>query len=236
MKRGRAIVLVVLLAVIAFAAFLALRPREPLYQGRSFRAWLADLDAKPNEQRERAKEALHQIGSNAVPALMNIMRTKDSTLKRIVAKWVNGQSVIPLHITTDVQWKLKAWPGCQIIGSALIPKLTEYLNNGESAKEAAELLYFVEMRAPESISVLGNALTNRDSRVRLAAVGALRSIQRDVWARKNVGALAIDAPDAGAAVPALLKALNDSNAEVRNAVIGALLQIDPKAAAKAGVK
>jgi len=175
MKRRSHLVLIVVLGVaITAAAFLALRPRELVYQGRSFRAWLADLDAKSNEQRERAKEALHQIGSNAVPALMNIMRTKDSTLKRIVAKWVNGQSVIPLHITTDVQWKLKAWPGCQIIGSALIPKLTEYLNNGESAKEAAELLYFVEMRAPESISVLGNALTNRDSRVRLAAVGALR--------------------------------------------------------------
>src|SRR5436190_15403296 len=92
-----------------------LRPQEPIYQGRTLKGWLAELEDKSSQRREEAKAALHEIGSNAVPTLLTIVRSKDSSLKRIIAEWVNRQPAMPIRVTTDVQWKARAWAATQII-------------------------------------------------------------------------------------------------------------------------
>jgi len=67
MKRSRAIALVVLLAVIAVAAFFALRPHELVYQGKSVSAWIADLGSNERQRIERAHKALVAFGEPAMP-------------------------------------------------------------------------------------------------------------------------------------------------------------------------
>jgi len=44
MKRSRAIAWVVLLGLIAVAAFFAGRPREPVYQGKGLSEWIEDFE------------------------------------------------------------------------------------------------------------------------------------------------------------------------------------------------
>ena len=85
MKRGRAIALVVLLAVIAtVVAFIALRPREPVYEGKRLSEWLRDLDDNTlaADSRNRAVDAVRQIGTNCVPTLVDMLQSSDSWLKR----------------------------------------------------------------------------------------------------------------------------------------------------------
>ena len=79
MKRGGAIVLAVLLAVIAsVAAFFALRSREPVYQGQSVSVWIADLGSNDRQRIERAHKTLVAIGEPAMPYLTKTIGTKES--------------------------------------------------------------------------------------------------------------------------------------------------------------
>jgi hypothetical protein len=66
MKRSPAIALIVLLAAIAVAAFFALRPGEPVYQGQSVSAWIADLGSNERQRIERAHKALVAWGEPAI--------------------------------------------------------------------------------------------------------------------------------------------------------------------------
>jgi predicted PurR-regulated permease PerM len=78
MKRNRAIVLVVLLAAIAVAAFSVLRPRELVYQGQSVSAWIADLGSNDRQRIERAHKTLVAMGEPAMPYLAKTIETKES--------------------------------------------------------------------------------------------------------------------------------------------------------------
>ena len=78
MKRSRAIAWVVLLAVIAVAAFFALRPRELVYQGQTVSAWIADLGSNERQRIERAHKALVAWGEPAMPYLVKTIETKES--------------------------------------------------------------------------------------------------------------------------------------------------------------
>src|SRR5437899_940581 len=98
MKRGRAIASVVLLAVVAFAAFFALRPREPVYQGKRLSEWLADLNCAGRGQiNQEAENAIRQIGTNALPFLVTDLCTLDSSCKLGLMRWYNKWSPIKLR-------------------------------------------------------------------------------------------------------------------------------------------
>jgi len=96
-----------------------------------------------------------------------------------------------------------------------------------------------------------HSLGDEDARVRAAAFSALgrigpdaaaglvEALQKDKSARIRAGAAAVlptisDQPPV--AVPALIGALTDTDAEVRAAAARALKKIDPQAAKKVGVK
>jgi hypothetical protein len=98
--------------VIVWGVILAMRPREPVYQGKRLSRWVKDLgevemvgdrsfftvDAPRNMrmagppaqgQHELAAEALRKIGTNAMPELMAMLDSKDSRLIRKIMRWAN---------------------------------------------------------------------------------------------------------------------------------------------------
>src|SRR5438309_9722959 len=121
MKRSRAIALAVLLAVsAAVAAFFALRPREPVYQGKQLSVWLRDLDDNTlaADSRNRAVDAVRQIGSNCVPSLIEMLRSSDSWPKRKLMELVGKQSRIRFHFTTAHECRSRAIRGIEGLGRA----------------------------------------------------------------------------------------------------------------------
>ena len=68
----------VVLAAGAVLLFGLSRPPEPSYKGKRLQLLLAGYNG-PNRNPE-AKEALHALGSNAVPTLISMLRARDSAL------------------------------------------------------------------------------------------------------------------------------------------------------------
>jgi len=83
-KRGR-LLTAVLLALTAWVLWQSVRPREPLYNGKTIRVWVEQFGY--NEAGDPAKWAealtnLVQIGTNALPCILELAATHDSGFKR----------------------------------------------------------------------------------------------------------------------------------------------------------
>ena len=222
MKRSRAIAWVVLLGLIAVAAFFALRPREPVYQGKRLSVWSRDLDENTlaSNSRNRAVDAVRQIGTNCVPTLVDMLQSSDSWLKRKLMELVGKQSRIRFHFTTAQERRSRAIRGIEVLGPAAIPMLIDLLNDKAAMPTAMICLSRV---GPEVVWPLTCTLTNEAPQVRSAAIvtlGLLRS-------------------NGQAAVPALVERLeSDTDNRVRASAANALGYIgkEPEVAVPALVK
>ncbi len=97
MRRRVQIALAVLLVtIIAVVAFQVLRPQEhePVYQGKPLSAWLRDYggwDTTPAEwvkAKRRAEDAVRQIGTNAVPTLLEMLgKTQLPRSSKLMELW-----------------------------------------------------------------------------------------------------------------------------------------------------
>src|SRR5213592_4436066 len=64
-----------------------LRPREPVWKGKRLSAWLKDYDGLgPRVTSADVDEVVRQIGTNALPRLVSMLRASDSRLKLFVIK------------------------------------------------------------------------------------------------------------------------------------------------------
>src|SRR6476469_7018105 len=55
-------------------------PADPVYQGHPLSVWLRGLGPQTSDiaGRPEAEEALHDIGTNAIPMLLSMLRAEDS--------------------------------------------------------------------------------------------------------------------------------------------------------------
>ena len=77
-NKRRKLIAIVLLALAALVAWvLVLADREPGWQGRALGAWLRDSDADKPEVRASATDAIRQIGTNALPLIIQRLQHPD---------------------------------------------------------------------------------------------------------------------------------------------------------------
>ena len=217
-----------------------LRPKEPalaepVYNGTKLTAWLSNYST-PN--RAPADQALRQIGSDALPTLLRMLRD-------------NGPSEKSLHLQA-------AW-GIRALGSnaqSAVPELIRIADQGVSTDSRAwtiEALGFIGEPARETLPQFLKWATNAEDRVRAEAVwalgwafgkkgfecervlpvltGALHDTNTLVRVRA-LGSLQSYGPAAKSVVPSLIELLNsDSRAMSRQTVIDTVKAIDPEAAA-----
>ncbi|MGA2656335.1 MAG: hypothetical protein ABSH34_02340 [Verrucomicrobiota bacterium] len=93
-KRVRIALAVWLVAIAGVVAWQALRPleREPVYQGKRLRTWLSEYlwasARRDGRTQDLAAGAVLQIGTNAVPILLNMLCKEDSALvSKLVDFW-----------------------------------------------------------------------------------------------------------------------------------------------------
>src|SRR4051812_7649989 len=116
------------LVVLGGIAFL-LRPTQPSYRGRPLSEWLKDLDSANNkEQRQEAKQAIHEMGAAAVPYLVRDLRCHDSAMKNLLRTLVSKQTVFRVTFTPALQRRKRAYTAFLEVASAAtsaVPELAD---------------------------------------------------------------------------------------------------------------
>jgi HEAT repeat protein len=201
-------------------------PAEPVYQGKELHTWLNDLITGPILQgdyagptHDAAADAIRHMGTNALPALLADLHTKDSGFKQELIEKLQKHPFLKPYIHEADERRGKAAEAFRVLGplaKPAIPELVLILKDPETSEESAFCLAFI---GADGIPLLVQALTNSDPQVRCCAA----------WAVGSEGAAA------RSAVPALLGMLNDPEVSVRGFVTNALWSINPAAATKAGV-
>ena len=182
---------------------------EPVYGGKSLGEWLKMHDADGKFSKE-AEDALRQIGTNAIPAL----------LARLVY-------VQPPYGLRAFEINIDAVRGFIVLGDQAKPILPELqvLMDGTNKDVALFAMLAACGTGSNAIPLLTKGMTNQFADVRNEAANTLCQS----FAKKF--------PDqCRQAIPLLVKLLNDPDQNVRGNATNELKEIDPKAAAKAGIK
>jgi HEAT repeat protein len=182
---------------------------EPSYNGKRLSTWLMQ---RPNENglSPEAQEAIRQMGTNAIPALLARLVYRDAKFGLL-----------------DNEAAMEAIGGFYVLGARgepALPELQELVNRPDRDL-ALYALIASSCVGTNAVSVAVGALTNRHADVRNQALcllwdGPLQSCRQ---ARK-------------AAVPQIIRLLHDPDSSARENSTNALKAIDPEAAARLGIK
>jgi HEAT repeat protein len=250
-----------ILLAIALGVFLwmMLWPHEQVYQGKTLRVWLEHSIATGFYTTADTNDikAIRQFGASAVPTLLKMARAKDSPLKQSWIKLMRAQKLIPSHLHTDEEYHSMACMGFYALGPAgkgAVPALIELLktNNPDIRFTARDCLGNIGPEAKAAVPFLIQLMneTNRivrwDATINLGRIHVEPEVVVPILMKTLnptndiLSATIMDLGEFGEsakpAVPALLRYLNDTNGYIRYETSNALKQIDPKTAAKAGVK
>jgi hypothetical protein len=151
-----------LVLALIFCAFVAVfrNPSGPAYGGKSLSVWLDELANSPlssvppdlnrNASAREIHQALHAIGTNCIPTLLRMVRTRDSAIRRNLVLLARRQSLVPVRWHTGVELHFQALLGFQVLGRSASPaadELTELaLHDPDPAVRhtAADALFWVE--------------------------------------------------------------------------------------------
>ncbi|MDB6109763.1 MAG: repeat protein [Pedosphaera sp.] len=221
----RIVLPILCVAILGGIAWSALRPGEPVYQGRRLSGWLEEYAAQylippvghldqyfrpPNlhpDERVVAADvaAIRYIGSEAVPSLVGMVEAKDSPLKQSLTALIQKQPLVPFHPRTAAIYHQMAELGFMILGpdaKAAVPALVGLLHNRdqEIQKSAIASLYSIGPAAQAAQPALLPFLNHTNLDLQEAAIACLG----------NLGPAAQDA------VPVLLPYLNHTNVVIRH--------------------
>ena len=254
---------IVTLVLMSLSFFL--RP-EPAYHGKPLSQWAAQYGTNhwraPNCPADQEAEfAIREIGTNAIPFLLDLMRTRDSVVKqklRTIVPW-KWHARLFLRDNAETTRSIGAY-GLAALGTnapEAVPQLIELANHHPDEQGRYIAVFALRTLAAEpAIPFFIHCLTNNDGFIRDEAAIALGDIYRrpeiavpalvqhvkfaqtlpdNFELRDAVKALGDFESQAVDAVPVLLPLLNHPNLEVRKCATNALLKIDATAAAKAHV-
>ncbi len=193
-----------LIASLAVVASFLRKPAEPIYEGRSLGVWLRGyLGGEP--ERQRADEVMLQIGTNAIPTLLRMLRERDSAIAVRLVVLLRRQNLVKIRYTFADERNAEAAQAFAVLGARAkdaVPELIRIYqqNFSDSSRcRACNSLGAVGPAASEAIPTLLSGLTNADWSVRELCADTLGMIH----SRPQT------------VVAALAKALRDTNDTVR---------------------
>ncbi|MFZ0827851.1 MAG: HEAT repeat domain-containing protein [Verrucomicrobiia bacterium] len=216
--------LILVLAAICLSAAQVAQSKEPYYDGKPLSDWLL---ARPDAEQQNA---ISQMGTNAIPTLIDILGATERTAKKVTARL--GSKGLQQFVRTDdfkiEEFQAYAVRGFVILGTnaePAIPQLVILLKNENTSFNAAQALAVV---GPKGFATLTNSTSSptRDSTMFALAeksdgdpkavtqllINALNDESPGI--RANAADLLRDR-DPNMAIPALTKALDDKSSSVR---------------------
>jgi HEAT repeat protein len=171
------------------------------YNGKRLSMWLDDYSPrKPLQQRQAAGVALTEIGTNAIPDLVEMVGSYDHPIKKQLMKLTDRETFLRIRLTPSWVDHRRAQEGFRILGpdaAVAVPQLIKLLSNQPSGHTAVDALARI---GEASVPALTNALSSPKTEIRIQATRALGKIG---W-------------EAEAAIPYLLSGLQDSDRNVRS--------------------
>ena len=130
-------VIVIVVAVMAALFVLALWPHEASYQGHSLSWWLEQSGTATKNNPFQSEDdpgtvAIRKMGTNALPTLIQLIRSRDSSFKQLVMRWSARQSLIKFHFVPLEERRFRATFGYKALGTMArshIPALSKILTN-----------------------------------------------------------------------------------------------------------
>jgi HEAT repeat protein len=213
-------VLLVILAGVIGWQVLRLPEREPVYQSKRLGFWLESLcktmTQGNQDDRDRTRQAIQHIGTNALPVLVERLRAQDTRLKELLMTWAEKQRLVHFHFKSANQRRIESVLGYSALGQLATPSLSDTLTNDPfpcARRAAASALGLIGPKAKLAAPALFRATKDSDDAVRIFAFGALGRIQ----------------PDPKLTTPVLMAGLDDPSTNVRRAAAMALGNIGPEA-------
>lgn len=215
---SRSIALFVIILLIGLVWFFACQPRhEPIYMGKSLTSWLqtyapSSPHGRGSREWNQADEAIHHIGTNAIPILLEMIDQRDSELKLRLMDLLRKQHLVKVHFVPAAELNAEATKAFIALGSVAkgaVPDLLKMLNGNISTESLAAIedtLGWIGPDARPAIPVLLQGATNSNSKVRANALWALGEIHTEPQV----------------CVPALVGGLSDTDDWVRLSAAHAL--------------
>jgi hypothetical protein len=153
---------------------------EPWYKGRSLHSWLEEGTRKWVEGGDEAckidAEAVRHTGTNAIPALLRMLRLTDSRLTQNLVALHNKFEFLPYPNTADDEHTLAAW-GLGWLGSdatnAIPDLMSIYRGNIQQSSEIAYSIMLSIVPPEQRAGLLNEGQTNRYEYVRRMALWEL---------------------------------------------------------------
>src|SRR3989442_729851 len=131
------LIAIVLVVGVLVAVLVPSSAREPVYQERPLRTWLEEFDQSyTTTNYAAAQEAIRNMGTNALPFLIRVLRSKDPPY---YAQWIRLKARL-LHSKVEyaASWHRRAATACGELGSLgapAFPAMTEAMNDPHAAHE-----------------------------------------------------------------------------------------------------
>lgn len=185
-------------------------PDEPSYNGKRLGEWLETRIEGGGDFTPAAKGAIHQMGTNAIPALL-----KRLTYQR------------PPYCFSPFQININAAAGFIALGEQAKPALPELWVLMDSTNKDTALTAMIATcgTGSNAMPFLIKGLTNQFANVRGQAANTLMEGVGDRFPEQRKQA-----------IPLFIKLLNDPDDDVRGNATNQLKEIDPATAVKFGIK
>ncbi len=221
--------------LVLFASACGSRSHQPVYNGKPLSEWLSELTEdqnNPDDTRDQAQEAIREIGTNALPFLLDETRFLGTAWEADTTNFFSKPGMADR--VTDLR------SAFEVLGPVAKPSFTDLVNlmndGGLSAGIAAFALTQIDPQA--AAMALTQALTNKIISVRVAAAENLFCVGSNaaIAVPNLIQCLKVNSPDDSGsgilkstaarrlgeiqaypdlAVPALIEALSDKEALVR---------------------
>jgi len=197
--------------IVGGLLWFALHTGEPSYQGKRLGQWLKEFETE--DQRAEAGHAIQQMGTNALPRLLEMLQSTDSRLKQRVQNFLNSHSPVRINLGSANNARTRAVAAFEVLGAAAkpaIPTLTNLLDHSNSDVRSSAIYSLASMgiEAENAVPALLQMLKDKEP-----GVGALAAI-----------ALGIVGRESAAVIPALTVNLQDTDRHVFGAAVRALGQ------------
>ena len=153
----------ILVGVLGWFAWEALSRREPLYAGKPLSFWLKGFDIGYNNPQKpgnsESVEAVREAGTNAIPALLRLLRSRDSDLIHRFTRLLAKQRMIHVDYVTADRQRWVAREGFGALGLCAKPAIPELVavareesSRVEWNKYATEIIDQLKQTWPKEVS------------------------------------------------------------------------------------
>ena len=115
--KRRILFAVLLVAIGAIVLWRGCSPRDPVYRGQPLSQWLKEYDPRVTvENKEEVDDAIRHVGTNAIPTLLKMLRSKDLPMEAAAVK--QAERAVLIWVSLAQERNIEAARGFEVLGAS----------------------------------------------------------------------------------------------------------------------